>query len=451
MRFIKSLIAISVIPVMFAASLGCGNAPLEDDFYTDDTGAINFNVSADYFFDGPSEEYEINVTYKDVLFKHSAEKFNKHLALFAFGNAVSTDRGDRVSKFYRNADFTDIYVSPSYNEVPTENSCAYAFACKNVGDAKLISVAMRSGNYGAEWAGNFAVGSSGNHENFDEKAHSIYLSLNSYLKTYENENLKLLVTGYSRGGGMANALAGIILSNKDFPIAQENVYVYTFGSPRVIEKSNVKAYKNVFNIINSADMITELIPKSFGFYRHGKDIDIYSETVEELLKSLSEDIYMPPFTARAKTFSKDLEFTEYFIKSLTAYDENPQYALNTRENYFKNYEATISYILKTFFTLKSSTLRKIQNDFADKNTMFLLEFLKEDKLYEYLLPFIAEDGIIFSEEELRYHCGVIVNFIKYPAAFLLSDFMLYKNNFSRMLSMHYPETAYVLMKNYINK
>lgn len=446
MRYLNIFLLVLIMGVFSTSLMGC--SAKKESVNEDDGETINFTVDMDYSFNSVNGGYTVDVTYKDGLFKNSAKKFNKQLALFAFGNAISNATDKTIAEFYKNAEFTDdVYLSTQYYETPTEDSVAYSFATKSTPEFKIVSVSVRGFNYKMEWVGNFNTGSTGNHENYSLKAEEIYSELKDYLSSLNGEKTKLLMTGYSRGGGIINALSELVLSDETFPINSDDVFVYTFEAPRAIEKNNVKKYKNVFNIVNSADIVTHLLPENFGFYRHGVDVEIFSDKVDELLSDLNENIVLPKFISNNENFKNQTDFPVYLFNTLTNYDADANYTLKSREDYAAHYQDAIKYFIKTANSLNSSSRSEIMGAFLENNLNFYMVLAAKDGLYEFLLPFLEKDGIAFDSEELRENCNTISNFIKHPALPLLLQIPLYKNDFVRCIYMHSPETIYVLLKN----
>ncbi|MBR5388768.1 MAG: hypothetical protein IK147_04850 [Clostridia bacterium] len=440
MRFFKILILVFIMIISDIAFIGCKKESPEDVLWKDDSGAVSFSVNMRGLFAGGKNSYNLPFTYKDALFKGDSARYNKYLAAFSFGAAFSSGGKESIGEFYRKAFFDDVFLSSSYDEIPTVDSVGYSFAHKTVNDTDAICVSVRGYNYGKEWIGNVTVGKTGDHENFSLRAREIYAALKTYAAGYDGE-IKILLTGYSRGGGIANALAGAIMEG-DFPAKKENVYVYTFAAPKAMAKTNVKKYKNVFNIINSADMVCCLTPESFDLYRNGIDVDIYSEHADILLKAFDDGITLPKFIPNESNFKTAADFPRYILKTLTNYTGEKTFALNDRNAYADNYEETVKYFMGIAYSLNGEKQAELLSAFSGKSMTELTGLLKDDNLYLFLSEYLTEED----QDLLKAHCKILAGFLRYPAFPILAAYPAYKNNFSRMLSMHYPETIYVLLK-----
>ena len=79
---------------------------------------------------------------------------------------------------------------------------------------------------------------------------------------------RLLITGHSRGGGVANLLGAYY--EKDRSVTP---YTYTFNSPGVTFAKDASCYRTIFNVFDSNDFFTDLFPfAAGGFVRYGRDM-----------------------------------------------------------------------------------------------------------------------------------------------------------------------------------
>ncbi len=80
----------------------------------------------------------------------------------------------------------------------------------------------------------------------------------------------ILVTGHSLGGAVANVFAVEWLP----PVAKNNVMCYTFASPLVCSPEKAKEYDayNIFNIVNTKDVVSDIGYHVFGGVRLGIDL-----------------------------------------------------------------------------------------------------------------------------------------------------------------------------------
>ncbi len=107
-----------------------------------------------------------------------------------------------------------------------------------------------------------------------------------YIPFNNISNPIFLVTGHSLGAAVANLLAEHLIScdnTNHCPGSRkiEDIYAYTFATPKTVKNKPGKDYKNIFNILNNNDIVP-LIPTNLlalnwadnGWTRHGSDFRI---------------------------------------------------------------------------------------------------------------------------------------------------------------------------------
>lgn len=155
----------------------------------------------------------------------------------------------------------------------------YDQALADGGTAVIIAV---RGTGEGEWPLNMDVMPSGDYDL--PYAENFYLAARDILDTHAEylsglQSPVFLVTGHSRGAAVANLLAAALSDC----FGAQNVYGYTFATPRTVRGDDV-AYSNIFNVINPCDLVTYLPLPQWGFYRLGTDIvlPVDSATPEQL-------------------------------------------------------------------------------------------------------------------------------------------------------------------------
>ena len=145
-----------------------------------------------------------------------------------------------------------------YDRTLEDGSTGIVIAIRGTGDGEwpLNMELMPSGNYDLPYA-----------ENFFLAAEDILTAQEDYLSSCSSP--VFLITGYSRGAAVANVL-GAQLTER---FGEESVFVYTFATPRTV-RGEFKAYSNIFNIVNPADLVTYLPLPQWGFQRYGTDIEL---------------------------------------------------------------------------------------------------------------------------------------------------------------------------------
>lgn len=176
--------------------------------------------------------------------------------------------------------------------VSSHDVAAYAFASKTIAgkgsspDETLVFVGIR-GSYGIEWLSNLKLyddgTESGDHRGAKLAEKEIEQALGEYLQEIgaQSGKTKILITGHSRGGAIANLLAAELDDqggSVQVAISSEDIYAYTFASPGTTRADDClsQKYGNIFNIVNPADVFTRLPLSDWGFGRYGSTIALPS-------------------------------------------------------------------------------------------------------------------------------------------------------------------------------
>ena len=170
---------------------------------------------------------------------------------------------------------------------------AYTLASKTIADqdgqpATLLFVGIR-GTYGAEWLSNFNfLGPNPtelDHHGFKQAEEEVEEAVREYARGLgiDPERTRILITGHSRGGAIANLLAADLNTpDSDEPALapSSGIYAYTFAAPcatRALDRHD-RTYGNIFNVVNEADIVPQLPLSAWGFGRYGTKITLPSAT-----------------------------------------------------------------------------------------------------------------------------------------------------------------------------
>ncbi|MBR5337972.1 MAG: fibronectin type III domain-containing protein [Lachnospiraceae bacterium] len=193
-------------------------------------------------------------TYSDRLFTGSAYDVDRHLATLSAQTAMATasyytdskerdhaSNSNNIKALLGDLGFSDIETNKYYSLEKEENSVGCAVARKKitVGNKTytLLAVLPRSANYKQEWVGNFTVGKGGIHQGFKEARDEILRFVKDYISSKNiTGDLKVWITGHSRGGAVTNLLGGFFAEGggdyfNGVNIDAENVYCYSFATP----------------------------------------------------------------------------------------------------------------------------------------------------------------------------------------------------------------------------
>ena len=452
----NKLFVLAIIPMIL---FGCNKA--EDKKIpenTEEKGIVKLELPAT--LNSKKSYYDLSFKYDNAFFSHSASIFDDNLKLLSFASACVTGSANECKDFFETM-FFDNVQSYGYEEV-TKDTIGYTFAHKDIEDYQLIAINVRGINYGKEWINNFTIGESGNHYGFSIRADEIYSSLNEYVSSLEEKPIKLWITGYSRGGGVANALADKLMSLHPFNLNEDNLFVYTYEAPGAIASENKVAYANVFNIKNSGDLIPSIPPAEYELVRCGIDVEIYNDNYRNWTKKFDKGIVLPLFTSsdKYKSIGEFIShFTSVLIEDYQGVSEEAKKAfVGTREEYYQNIQSDLCTILDFALDLSYSELSNIISGLKDSITSIFADiFINQnyEALYDKLDEVLTNLGIEFEEETLKPSVVQLTRFLGGRITLLseiidllqMSIKQSFINNVTLSAYMHFPEMAYVMISN----
>ena len=457
MKF-KVLIPLLVVPfILSGCKTNTDKSGRGDEDNTEEKGVVTLRMSG-MAETSTKEPYELSFKYNNSYFDHSATVFDDDLKLLSFASACVGGYPEIAVEFFTTM-FFDNHQANGYDQEITKDTVAYYFAHKTINDYDLIAVTIRGSDYGQEWANNFYLGESGNHAGFTLRANEIYETLGNYVTemTGENRTAKIWMTGYSRAGGIANVLADKLMSEENSYVTGDNLFVYTFEAPAGIATENINAYPNVFNMINSRDLVTRIPPVEYGLGRCGIDIDIYNTSWKNMVYKFDSGIVIPEFHSKNGSYGNELEFINYLLSCLMSEPSSESYAaysLATRESYVATFQDNIGYFMGLYFTLNNAQKEALMGAFDNLDAMgFLMAFYSENGLYNLISPKLTEAEVEYDETQLKAALEVLRIFlISHPDLMLeiidTSSQSVNENtidNIKRVIFMHYPEVTYSLI------
>ena len=259
---------------------------------------VNKKMGTFMFPSASEKDFSATYFYDDEYFSKDASEYNPSLAtmslcfeLSAWGSNVDgtadySNKSRNAKSLLKQIGFKESDIETNYNFTvkPSEDSMGVVVGHKDIkvnGETyTLIALATRGGGYEAEWAGNFTIGASGQHEGFKKASDEAYRFLADYINRHKDDfqtDIKLWFTGYSRAGATVNLLSGRLNDEKQIAgiaIDMEDLYTYCFEPPMgglLSNVSPVRNYTNIHNILNPNDLVPKVAPRAWGFYRYGVD------------------------------------------------------------------------------------------------------------------------------------------------------------------------------------
>ena len=230
-------------------------------------------------------DMEWEFPYSDSLFTGSALTYSHTLAQASLGMALSAFRrtletnrlvrqDEQILSFFEQTGFSDPETA-DYDQEPTLHTVSSVIAHKRMrdedGEFTLVAAAICGGAYRMEWLSNFTVGNGTRHEGFSRAAQNVEGRIFVYMAERRlTGRLKLWITGYSRAAAVANITAADM---SDYgPFGKENVFAYTFATPRTTREAREGSYGNIFNVVGRMDVVPQVPLRGWGYSRYGNDL-----------------------------------------------------------------------------------------------------------------------------------------------------------------------------------
>ena len=230
-------------------------------------------------------EFTADISWDDSWFTQDSGTYQHPLALASLALSGAAYLGEDAVREALTALGFDAASVESHNYAyaytrEDNNVAAYTFAEKSVpdgagGTGTLLAVVVRGSNT-FEWYSNFSLGTGDIHEGFQKATADLRSALNAYLTAHGSDGLRILVTGHSRGGAVANLIAAELLRDGIVPVA--NLYGYTFAAPNVARTAGREGYANIFNIVNREDFVPAVPLRDWGYHRYGTDLGLPSRS-----------------------------------------------------------------------------------------------------------------------------------------------------------------------------
>ena len=306
--------------------------------------------------DGAPQDAEMNVVYSDTFFSESSYKMNMdigrlalRLAFFGFGSGENSDATDLLRLFdvlgirYEEGDGGTVHFV-----TPGADTIGFAYGVRELSADEILVVAVvRGGNYQTEWAGNFTLGTTADHEGFKTCADLVTEELSEYLRSLSGRKVSLLLTGYSRGAAVSNLAAAdldrLASEGKLGAVAPENLYAYCFACPLTTtrEDTSGELFANIFSFVHPADPVPKVAPGKWGYRRYGTTVilptavndDAYYKTFSkefcEAYWKFTKSDAIPPEGGSALTQDRDMTVLAERLISRTVYAKTVQGAIRS--------------------------------------------------------------------------------------------------------------------------
>ena len=462
------------------------------------------------------ESYPVDVKSIDEIIDEGdfddATKFDGDIALISLIMADNTSTEKKIKELFSLLEFDNIVTNDNYDS-NSADSISYCIGHFKDGSYDMITVAVRGMNYGAEWASNFDLGTSGDHHGFTKSATKVYNALTSYINSkykssYDKGKVKLWLIGYSRGAAVANVLSYMVQSDpaKKLNIPQKHMFSYTFNTPRGLTAEHAIKYPNVFNIISAADLVTYIAPEQYGMYRCGKDVNIfeakesdytkksvkkeqsskyiqetvwYESRLDALIEKFDAGINLPKFRLESFRYKKgkspgnstiaygttEKAAVEWLLNmvltdgGIAPGDLTYDHSFRNREKFATTVQDHLSYAIQLVLgndVLMDEITKKIKND--PMNTV-LKWFMQPTGLYDDVKGILDSEGISYVDGDLSTACTAIFQMADYQYYHGCLTNVILKlipmaigdnKDLSRLVSLHQTDAALIMLLDYID-
>ncbi|MDE6797640.1 MAG: hypothetical protein K2J36_06480 [Ruminococcus sp.] len=204
------------------------------------------------------------------MFRQDSGEYHRDIAEIAIALSASAYNGRRDAGYYINSAYRQLGFKSDNIEIygyPSEDY-SFSIATRTVGDITLLAITLKGNSGQSDFYNQIKKPFSQPFMNTMTNPDYYYFyirvknSLDGYISQHseilnsaQDGNLKVLVTGHSIGGAVASLLGNEINSpDSVLKIPEEDVFVYTFGSPCVYDSA--MPCKNIMNIMNESDIVT---------------------------------------------------------------------------------------------------------------------------------------------------------------------------------------------------
>ena len=226
-----------------------------------------YKGSFTYYSNDTRQDEQGTFYYSDSYFAEPSTQMNEHLRTLSM--CVSLGANGEKTEMYEKMGFGKA-VQYDMGEPGTDTIGTVIASKKTIDGDDLIAVYLRGTGYGDEWISNLTVGTNGDAEGFSKSAQKVYDRIRAYEKENDLKGAKIWITGFSRGGAVADLTGKLINKNLSaFGIKETDLYDYAIAVPQA--SAEACGYKNIHDIINPDDFIPRLMPSAWGITRAGTE------------------------------------------------------------------------------------------------------------------------------------------------------------------------------------
>ena len=220
----------------------------------------------------------------DQLSGGDTERFDPALAVTAAALSLSSATENLLGANLKALGYEDVYDAAFENRA--RDRIGMMLAVREGERERDVAVVLR-GTTGAEWYSNFDVGYSAEHRGFSRAADYAERVVGDRLYALGNKENRFFITGYSRGGAVANILARRLCDRYGI----DAVRAYTFAAPNTSMTFKGARYGSICNIVRDEDFFARIPLTGWGYTKYGRTITL-SGDVSERYRELNREDYI---------------------------------------------------------------------------------------------------------------------------------------------------------------
>lgn len=420
------------------------------------------------FYNHVTDENTCFVTYyTDDYFRTPSSGYDPSMTTFALFLALSS--GNKADDPIHNADYAvelmkDIGCATVdvndyyYLEKKEIDNIGVAVGIKYA-DIPTVFILIRGSHYGAEFGGNLLVGpGDGEHLGFSLARQRAMDFIVSVLKKNEvSGRVRMMTTGYSRGGAVSNLVAsaitdmiidGTVEEKLGVSVIQDDMYGFCFEPAlcQYDDSNRSEIYRNIVCVIDPNDIVAKVPPVLFGFTVYGRiywlksndegSVNIMLRYMDKYFGEGMSDFYnVVSYVPQSDQSTLGKMLDTILHKAVTTFGD--------RERYVRDLQDTLVY---TVYSI-------IDNLDAAKKAFATLD--PTNKKFEDLMPVLfsreplikrisrhMEEFNILTDTDPKRMRPIITQLYdlikKSRPEDVIASFMAIRHNYKRMFTPHYP-------------
>lgn len=195
------------------------------------------------------------------------------------------------------------------------NARVYLGHSKKMSDGSVVVAVLlngyTSGRY--EWISNFELGTGKYHEGFHIASDKVVTIVKKYIQSEHLQNVKLWITGHSRGAALTNMVAIKMIDAGS--IRADQIYAYGFATPQYTTRSG-SGYSTIINYVSPHDFVPYVAPAEWGYKRFGHNI-VFDDTISGTASAKYNS-----YSGRKVYFGKS-SYRKKLVKAFVKLGKNP--------------------------------------------------------------------------------------------------------------------------------